>query len=946
MKLSKYFITLLLLSFICVALNHDVHYTGLHSSNDNDNRAQTHLSHDKYPKAVKSNSHYLFPNYGVLFEPVASLIATSEYYFLHLHILLPEYNTIYNQVTPEMLNDDNLLCMAYNAHNPVVPDHTGSDPGRLTTPMPNLARPLCRTYDRLLTLMSTDLARHKSNLKLQLDNIQTFVRQGRRHKRGLLAIGASLLSGAFRTASWYLNRKRQNAMLKIIRILQRRNDILTERYMDLSKDMITYTSVANTQIKHLDNQFHKLRNDLYSLHQITFHGFKVFNKSIQMLKNFGIENRNYITMNARAINVQFQLNNYIITTSDMFTKTLEGFYQLEKGQLPSLFVSRSQLSQALIHVEGTLQSSHPNHDLVFKNPRDIYLQNDVSYILDGHMLVIQIPLYVTRRTTAPMTLYQITTTEVPFITNDNQQDKEHPSFTKLESTFQYIATDQSTFIPLHFSDLQKCNKFMNFYVCVQQLIQFHRSSKNCLATIFWDRPIEEVLKVCEFKFYYNLHPIPQILSADEWILIAHIPTPWTLLCNTHTIPVTHKSDSYCIIHRSVFCKCVFQSLDLFIPADELNCNRTVSTSIQHPLNTVVAYKLQHLFPHFQQLDIQFDAKTVYTSDVDMPLPHFQLVQTTDNDVIEDANQLPPTDLDHVIDTISQKHETFLTNLAKEKANDNIDGLFEEQKGIGGLLFVGSLLGLLAFVVMIILCFYTGRMKLLFTTLLSQLPQGANATEILPHYCNNFFYHLVISTSYHILYGLLVILSYQLLKRLYYKIILFRYYIPVKGENQCHPGKTHLYLEIFSDSDKLLLYIGSIQTSILNFRLSKTVHVTNLSLTNRICFNFLKISWSENNYAFEPHIFSTAAGIRRSHSDPTPISTFSLPLHILINPLKYRKLKRILTNQYASRTLLLSDVFYPLTEFKFHAASESDYIIPHATVSQINVQDDNPSSVST
>ena len=925
-----------IMDFILLTLLLLTHHTGLAEEDDTPKQyalKSEKLAHslsvsNKYPEAVKSNSHFLFPNYGMLFEPVALLIATSDYYLLQLQLELPDYEELLNQITPEGLLDKGLLCkddpgMRTNVGY-IIPDNKDphleigfQDNSRLSVAM-------CDTYHRMFRIMSTDLEVHRSELLVQHDNIKLFVHEVHRHKRGFFAVGASILSTAFKAASWFIDERRRKAMWKTIGLMRRQHYRLSHRFQDFSEEMITFASITNNQIQSLRYETSALSEDLDSLRKISFSNFKIINESMRSLRWYGIKNRYYILMTAKAMAIREQMQSYMRTSSNTFTTTLESFYELDKGKLPPALVSRTHLSRAVAHVMQSLQQTHPGYELTLKNPLDIYKQNDIAYTIENRNLLIQIPLYIRPKSSPPMTLYKVSVTEVPFITDDNNQDMKHPSYTKIQTKFDYMAADQTSFIPMTQYDLSRCNKFSDLHVCTKQMIHLHRSSKHCLSAIFWDRPIEIVLELCDFQFYYNIRPTPQILSADQWILLAHVPTPWTLNCQSNNIPAQHQSDSYCIVHRSMFCKCVLQSLELYIPSDDHNCNRSAITDIQHPLNSVVAYKLQHIFPHFKSMKIQFDAKTVYSEDVEMPLPNLNLIESSsDNDIIQDMNQIPPTDLDHVVNILSKNHEAYLTRLAKEEANDNIDGYMNDQKGLGGVVFVGSLLGILAFLVLLVLCFYTGRMKLLFTSLLASMPQPASATEILPHYCSNFFYHLVLSTSYHLLYGLLAISMYHLIRKLYHRIILFRYFIPVKGNGYCHPGKTHLYLEILSDKDKILIYIGSIQASVLNFKISKSIFLESIKIMNRKCFNILYLQWSRPYYIFQPtlapHLNIPNCNLNEQETEQV-MSSFVLPTRVVVNPFKIKRLRRMLKEPFVTRCLLLSDIYYPLTDLKVHSVN--------------------------
>ena len=748
-----------------------------------------------------------------------------------------------------------------------------------------------------------------------------------RGKRGILALGLSLLSGIVKGTTWFIKRKRENVMMKNIDILGARTDILLDKYNDLSERMVTYANVNNEVIKSLHKNLTTIKSDIHYFNgviKLVQNNFVSLNESLRLVQVYTFNNRIYNMVNAQALQIMAKITEYFRTSESIFETTLNGLHQLEMGEMPIAFVGRRELRDALRHISLKIQKDYPDFELLFSNERDIYKQNDISYHIEGQTLIIQVPLYLKRKLSSPMTLYKIDTVFVPFLTDDTSQDKDRPSFTKLDFPKPYVAINQDYFIPLSTEDLAQCIKYDHFYVCLQKLLHLHRSTTHCLAAIYWDKDMEEIISTCPFKYYYNIKPEPQILDASDYILISNLPTPWHVFCIDIGYPEKFEGDSYALLTRDTLCQCNIDGTMFSLKSDMLACHdKSKHERLTHPINSVVAYGLKHVFPHFKENNIKFDTKTVYTSDISMALKSLKNIpEYKDTDILEDPNHIEPQELQRVIDLLAADHQAYLNEMGKRKWKDDFKNWFHKENSFFGFIFVGGLCGSIAILLIIGIVCYTGRLKLLLGTLFASIPT-TEAHEIIPTQCHNYLEHLLISACFHIFYALIGLIVFFLLRRLYHKFILFKWYIPVNGNSHCKTGKTHLFLELFNSNSKTILYIGSVRASVINFQICSKVKVLNLTYSKTCILGYLNITWSHTNFILNnPLDLTLEAGSDVSHG-----SIFTVPSKLLLGPLQSLKVCRMMQEKVCSRLLLQDQYLYVINPISIINPTSHNLALP-------------------
>ena len=58
----------------------------------------------------------------------------------------------------------------------------------------------------------------------------------------------------------------------------------------------------------------------------------------------------------------------------------------------------------------------------------------------------------------------------------------------------------------------------------------HRSEHTCESAIYWNKSANLINEKCNFEYYHELTHEPRVLDADDYLLLAGLPIPWTFFC--------------------------------------------------------------------------------------------------------------------------------------------------------------------------------------------------------------------------------------------------------------------------------------------------------------------------------------------------------------------------------------------------------------------------------
>ena len=249
----------------------------------------------------------------------------------------------------------------------------------------------------------------------------------------------------------------------------------------------------------------------------------------------------------------------------------------------------------------------------------------------------------------------------------------------------------------------------------------------------------------------------------------------------------------------------------------------------------------------------------------------------------------------VKDMLACDRQQFLAAEDLLAEQNKIKGWFSGGNIARGLTFVLSLVGVVAAIIFIAYCYKQhkgNKLAAAMTTFaLGKLPT-AQARPILNHEHamaarNEFNYRLYLVIAMFVTY-----MIYRLGKFLFNRYIKYRLVIP-KISAQADKYQCHLYIEVLSHTEKVILYLLTIASNTINIEFHKDTWVKIDSLKTSCFDTLLYLKWN--------------CGQFRLLND----TTYDMPLVVTV-PFYFRyKVQRMIKGDCCIRLLIYEDVFYQL-----------------------------------
>ena len=177
---------------------------------------------------------------------------------------------------------------------------------------------------------------------------------------------------------------------------------------------------------------------------------------------------------------------------------------------------------------------NPEFIPIFTMLQNYYQQAMTSFTNTEKMLIVQISILFKNRVQKPMNLYKMTTVPVPFDKDTyeekhNTYEEKHNTYMQLKLKEDHLAVTTDAYITLHGHQLQGCYQQGSTYYCESLHFTSHTLEHNCASAIYFKAPSEQVVEKCQFVYYHNYTPEPNILETQALILLSNLPRPWQLV---------------------------------------------------------------------------------------------------------------------------------------------------------------------------------------------------------------------------------------------------------------------------------------------------------------------------------------------------------------------------------------------------------------------------------
>ena len=335
-------------------------------------------------------------------------------------------------------------------------------------------------------------------------------------------------------------------------------------------------------------------------------------------------------------------------------------------------------------------------------------------------------------------------------------------------------------------------------------------------------------------------------------------------------------------------------MEHFVPRRIENCDqKEFILHLRYPLNSVVLYQLKELS---DASDKNLEYFKSALNDTNYNIPSFRVLEKVNNSEVLYDKPETGVELDRVVDIIKSQKEVYLSaddliqleEVINEK--DDLESWFTLNRIELGLTFLMSIFGVISTIITICFCVHYckgNKYASVISTMLQHPPivKAAAVEDSATIAYNEFKYRMFL-----LLAGIICYLLYKIGHWIYKKYVIYKLIIPHVTDQKIR-RKCHLYLEIVNGHEKLVIYLISFASSMINIQFNSKTTAEFVSLQGNICSPQLTVKWTKgycilyNNIRCElPHVI------------PVPL-------------LSYRKLARMTQSQTYIRPLIFEDVFY-------------------------------------
>ena len=718
----------------------------------------------------------LRPEFGVLLENIGELVSTSDMFLMHINVVLPP------KLVPIPFTD-------FECFN----NHFWPYVGEICQQFNQSTIYLQESYDTFLTEVNQQwdaLERLWPTIPSDY-GYHNYTTGHTREKRAIPVMALiGLASSGFSALGGYLRYRRIKSLERNLMLL-RREFTLAKLHIQLLDSSMILQSQGLADLSKIVQESNKALNRLASeVRHLAIDVSRAFEQIAKLEK---------VAILISAFNVQmFQamdlgIGRFRAVLHEM-SLLQSATAELSRGKLPSFLVNPSELHRILENVADWLKVHNPERELAFTDINYYYTISNVIYAKYRNNLVIQVPAVLRRKGQKQMTLYRTQTVEVP-VNTSHQESQPATSITNLSP---YIATFDNHYVEITSESFQQCDRIGSTYICSDMLLVAHRTFPTCTSSIVFEQSYEDVVSNCRFHYIANARTSGIILSGRHSALLAYVPKPWILSCDDDPIPRQIEGHTFAVIAKQHLCNCWISAGQYFIAGSLDDCrDRAVTPNILYTVNAAALYHLTNARPILLN-----NISKLAQFDLNSYLPNVSIYASDDADVMQSIDE-KVIYLDHLATMIKGKSTIYLNEAAKLQDMDRIHNWTKSNNSIYKiLLFCFSVFGVIALVIVIIICAKYAKLNLITMGLAAALPQ-ANAQSIHCEYDMRYTLYPVMITS---TIAILVLLIRTLVK----KCRFFTLPLALPGSFSCE-SHCDFYLELFDLTKCNLIYICTVQS---------------------------------------------------------------------------------------------------------------------------------------
>ena len=803
-----------------------------------------------------STGDHFFPSLGAMLKFKSYLVSGNDLVIASIRIKIPTIRLPY-MVNTELIEE---ICQKEEEKDSVF----------CTVNLPQLR-------DKI-----TESLRLRNEIKIKLKDLYNIAyndydNEPKRNKRFILT-GLKVLSiltlNIRKVYSEYVVRKRVNAMVKAVQILQ--TDLLSnnDKVLTISKDLALYKSINEHNIERIMQHVNKLQKTVKEIADAYNTIFRETPYAYTTINNM----QKYMRQNFMRERLFGTVESHISYYKDALLEVdqlINSMVELKKGVLPPKLVSPTQVKTIISKAEQLLAKERPDFKLVSKDAEFYYRLNNIAFSANIQLgLIIQIPLFITLKKLDFLQLYQFNFISLPL--SDGQT-------TKLSSKNRYLGIHQNLYKTFTDDEFQLCevHTSQNLYICPFQLTMTDKHIASCESLIYYKGNLEDIYKLCDIQLYpdHNMQKA-EILHFDDKILLSHIHRPITWHCDDNNAVPDNKIDidlNYTIISKSALCGCELRTKEFLIPKRSCLTN-SESAKLHFVVNALAYMGLQSYINKNYSTDYIME---LHDNQPNISLPVVDLEELGLNELLYQNENDVSLDFKDVVKLMN-----------KEKimeSNELLDAnkLFLGKYRLIGVSTILAVLGTIALFLVLCVCKRQFKIKKLLYALISQvvpLTEAKNKDIIIIRNWEEYAINLVIMV--------ITIMLMQIIYLIMRKVCFLVYnaapklQIPKALENTKH---SVIYLVLRSQDLKINIPLCKILIQSDLITLDKSFGIENIIVERCWLKHHLIIKWSAENH----NIFIDSIKVKLPSKVPLSISNA-------------RKIRQIRRNNLLASLLLIDE----------------------------------------
>ncbi len=402
---------------------------------------------------------------------------------------------------------------------------------------------------------------------------------------------------------------------------------------------------------------------------------------------------------------------------------ISGLHILAKNQIPESILHADVFSNILRGVSHHLLKDNVCTLLYCISVNPYYSMNIVKSFILNNVLYMTISLPLKHHREPIMSLYGCYSYQLTI--NMSDEKSVSSSYDKLQISYPYLLLSDDQFALLDDNFDSQVIQYYHMYVQTEPILLFRRSDRNCYINIIEHAPAKTIISTCTFLYYHKISVHATLVTTSHFFYLLNIYDELKITCGIYSQETKCYSYSVSIIKCTDACDCVIQSMEIQLIGSHYNCSSNGNCIIYHIFNFVTEWlHNKKVMPYYRENEhiLRLPSSASILS--------LNVVKSNSSDVFTE-NKVPAISLQQLDTLISnlKQNKIYLSNsdklgqdnaLFNESIMENmdntddlldIDSWFDEDAESSMIFnFVSCIIALLAFILLLFLCFKHERLR--------------------------------------------------------------------------------------------------------------------------------------------------------------------------------------------------------------------------------------------